>query len=253
MFCPHCGKEMAESQAFCQVCGGKIAQDQPIAAPGTRERTAWEERDRNGFFSGLFSTLKGSLFSPTVFFRTMNVNGGLGDPLLYAMIVGVVGMMVSYVWQILFQDAFLGYLPPDVQAAGGMNVFSGIGIAFVALFLPFLVIISTFLWAGIWHLLLLMVRGANNGFEATFRTAAYSYGSYIFMAIPFCGGLIAFIWNIIVAIIGLKEAHGTGGGKAAFAVLFPMILCCGAVVLIVLLLLGTVAASLGTMKPNPWN
>jgi hypothetical protein len=53
-------------------------------------------------------------------------------------------------------------------------------------------------------------------------------------------------------VIGLRDAHGTSGGKAAFVVLFPLIMCCAFVVLFSLLVLGTVAASFGTMPQQPW-
>jgi hypothetical protein len=251
MFCPHCGKEVNEGQAFCHSCGGRIAAPETPAVAG-REKTPWEDRDRRGVFGGLFDTLRGALFSPSEFFRKMNVTGGIADPLLYAMIVGVVSIMVLYVWQILFQNTFQGYLPSDVKGAGGLDFFSGIGLAFVALFMPFFVILGLFLWSGILHVLLMMVRGANNGFEATFRAIAYGYSAYVFMMLPFCGGLIGTIWTLVLAIIGLKEAHGTSGGKASFAVLFPMILCCAVAFLVVVLVLGTVAASFGTMKTMPW-
>jgi hypothetical protein len=255
MFCAQCGKEVAEGHAFCPACGSRISGLDAAGAPapvGGRSRTAWEDRERTGSISALLATLKGSLFSPSDFFRSMNVTGGLSDPLLYAMIVGVVGIMVSYVWQVLFQASFLGYLPSEMQGTMGIGSLGNIGLAFVALFIPFFVICSLFLWAGMLHLLLLMVRGANNGFEATFRAVAYSYSTYLFMTVPFCGGLIASIWSLIIAIIGLKEAHGTTGGKASFAVLFPLILCCALVFLVALLVFGTVAASFGTVKPSPW-
>jgi hypothetical protein len=255
MFCSQCGKEVTEGQIFCPSCGNRVAADAGggfLGITAARSRTAWEDRERNGIFNGLLTTLKETLFSPTEFFRRMNVTGGISDPLLYAMIVGVVGIMVSYVWQVLFQDAFLGYLPSDMKGIAGIGSLGSIGLAFFALFLPFFVICSLFLWSGMLHVLLLMVRGANNGFEATFRAVAYSYSTYLFMTIPFCGWLIASIWSMVISIIGLKEAHGTTGGKASFAVLFPLILCCVLAALFVMLVLGTVAASFGTMKPSPW-
>lgn len=251
MFCPYCSNEVNDGQLFCHVCGKRISPAPEAGVPG-RARTPWEDRQQLGFFNGLAATLRESLFSPGDFFRRMHVTGGIADPLLYAMIVGVVGIMVLYVWQIIFQDAFHGYLPSDMQGAGAIDMFSGMGIAFLAIFMPFLIILSLFLWSGTLHLLLMMVRGANNGFEATFRAVAYSYGAYLLMAIPFCGGLIATVWNLVIVIIGLKEAHGTSGGKTSFAVLFPLILCCAAVVLIALLVLGAAAASFGTLKPAPW-
>jgi len=251
MFCPQCGKEISDGQVFCQFCGSRTAAATEQGATG-RMKTPWEDRERQGFFSGLASTVKASLFSPAEFFRTMNITGGLSDPLLYAMLTSVTGIMVFYLWQILFQQALHNYLPSGGTMTSGIPALPGAGLAVVGLFMPFLIIVGVFLWSGFLHLVLLMVRGAAGGFEATFRAVAYSYGAYLFMAIPFCGGLIASVWSIIVVIIGLKEAHGTSGGKAAFAVLFPLILCCVAVALLMVVIFGTLAASFGSLQTAPW-
>ena len=249
MFCPHCGKAISESQAFCQFCGGATAV-QAAVIPGTgRSKTAWEDERTQWTFGGLLETLKGSLFNPSEFFRTMNVTGGLTGPMLYAMIVGMAGIMMFYFWQIALRDTYPASLSSSLQ---GANMFSGVGMGVMAVVTPFAIIAGLFLGSGMLHLLLLMVRGSKNGFEATFRVVAYAYGSNIFMAVPFCGGFIAALWNIVVVIIGLKEAHGTSGGKAAFAVLFPVLLCCAIAVLFSILVLGTMAASFGTMPQQPW-
>lgn len=249
MFCPHCGKEISENQAFCQFCGGATAV-QAAVIPGTgRSKTAWEDERTQWTFGGLLATLKGSLFKPSEFFRTMNVTGGLTGPMLYAMIVGMAGIMMLYFWQIALRDTYPAGLSSSLQ---GAHMFSGVGMGVMAVVTPFAIIAGLFLGSGMLHLLLLMVRGSKNGFEATFRVVAYAYGSNIFMAVPFCGGFLAALWNIVVVIIGLKEAHGTSGGKAAFAVLFPLILCCAGVVLFTMLVLGTMAASFGTMPHQPW-
>lgn len=248
MFCPHCGKEISEGQAFCQFCGGAAAV--PAAPSGTgRSKTAWEDERTQWTFGGLLATLKGSLFAPAEFYRTMNVTGGLTGPMLYAMIVGMTGIMLFYFWQIALRDAY----PPGLSSSlQGTNLFTGLGMGVMAVVTPFAIIAGLFLGSGMLHLFLLMVRGSRNGFEATFRVMAYAYGSNIFMAVPFCGSFIAALWNIVVVIIGLREAHGTSGGKAAFAVLFPVLLCCAFAVLFTILVLGTVAASFGTMPHQPW-
>ena len=67
----------------------------------------------------------------------------------------------------------------------------------------------------------MMVKGAKPGFEATFRVVAYGYSANIFMVIPFCGGILPLVWAVVLSIIGLREAHETTGGKAAFAVFLP--------------------------------
>jgi len=50
--------------------------------------------------------------------------------------------------------------------------------------------------------------------------------------IPFCGGMIAGVWNIVLEIIGLARAHETDTGKAVLAVLLPIIVCCGGAILL---------------------
>jgi hypothetical protein len=50
--------------------------------------------------------------------------------------------------------------------------------------------------------------------------------------IPFCGGWIAMVWNIVVEIIGLARSHEIDTGKAALAVLLPIMVCCGGLILL---------------------
>ena len=258
MFCPHCGKEVADDQSFCQHCGARLAKpDAPAeaaalesaepAAAGGRGTTPWEDREARGFFGGLFATLKESLFHPTQFFRSMTVTGGLTDPLLYALIIGMVGIMFSYFWQIALKSAVQNMMAPGMEAAAGQYVFRGIGMAFLAFLTPFFIIIGLFVTAGMLHLFLMLVRGARAGFEATFRVVAYAYSANIFLVLPFCGGVIYGVWALVLMIVGFREAHETTGGKAALAVFLPLIVCCGLVFVLVALFLGAAAMSLGTM------
>ena len=248
MFCQHCGKEIVEGQAFCQFCGGKIAVA-PVPDSG-RRTTAWEEEGSQWTFGALTATLKESLVRPSEFFRKMNVTGGLSNPLLYALITGMIGWMAYYFWEIMFHDTFGDFLPS--KARSGLDVFAGTGFAVKAILTPFMLIAGLFIWAGVLHLLLLLVRGAKNGFEATFRVVSYINGASVFLIMPLCGGILCAIWTLVLAVIGLRDAHGTSGGKATFVVLFPLVLCCAFIALFSLLVLGTVAASFGTMAEQPW-
>ena len=250
MFCPHCGKEVADDQIFCHHCGGRMrAEDassvlETVENASGRERTAWEEREARGFFRGLFSTANDALFRPSEFFRKMAVTGGLTDPLLYALILGMVGVMFSYLWQIVTRGSMPGMIP-GMQTGTGPDMFHGVGLALLAFFSPFFIIMGMFVSAGILHLCLMIVKGTRSGFEGTFRVVAYGYSAYIFMIIPFCGGILTAVWAIVLSIIGLREAHETSGGKAAFAVFLPLIVCCGAVLFVLALILGAAAGSLG--------
>ncbi len=252
MFCPHCGKEVADDQIFCQHCGARLSEEAAVApatetAPlgGGRSKTPWEDREARGFFSGLFKTLNASLFRPSGFFKEMAVTGGLTDPLLFALIIGMVGLMFSYFWQISLRSAMQDMVPA-MQAAAGQHMFQGVGMAILAFLSPFLIILGLFISSGILHLFLMMVKGARHGFEATFRVVAYGYSANIFLVIPFCGSLLAVVWAIVLYIIGLKEAHETTGGKAAFAVFLPAIVCCGSI-LFLSIFMGLAAVSLGSL------
>jgi hypothetical protein len=177
----------------------------------------------------------------------MPVTGGLTDPLLYALIIGMAGLMFSYFWQILLQGTMQDVMMPGMKTVAGPQVLRGIGMAALAFFSPFLIILGLFISSGVLHLFLLLVKGARAGFEATFRVAAYGYSANIFLVLPLCGGLIAAVWAIVLTIIGLREAHETTGGKAAFAVFLPVVVCCGLILVAVALFMGAAAASLGTM------
>ena len=68
-------------------------------------------------------------------------------------------------------------------------------------------------------------------YEATLRIIAYSEGPSFFAIVPFIGGLIATIWKLVLAIIGLREVHNLSTGQAILTVFMPLILscfcCCG--------------------------
>ncbi len=255
MFCPHCGEAVSEGQLFCQHCGAQLGQEQsqtqnvtePAPTSSGREKTPWEDREAKGFFGGLFRTMSEALFHPSDFYRRMATTGGLTDPLLFALIVGMTGIMFSYFWQILMRHAMHDMMIPGMQAAVGQQIFQGVALALLAFFTPFLIVVGLFLSSGILHLFLMMVKGAKGGYEATFRVVAYGYSANIFLIIPFCGGLLAVVWAIVLYIIGLKEAHETTGGKAAFAVFFPVIVCCGLIAILAAVIMGVAALSFSSM------
>lgn len=250
MFCPHCGTEIGEGYAFCPNCGIKLEQPGVIpSSGGERQKTPWEDRETQGFFGGLFRTVRQVLFQPAQFFRTMLLTGGLSDPLLFALIVGMAGLMFSYTWQLLLEESFVGFFPTEFRAAR-YQVFEGPNIALLAISSPIMLILTLFVAAGALHLLLMMVKGARAGFEATFRTVSYCFSPFLFQTIPFCGGMIGSVWMLVLLVIGLKEAHDTTGGKAAFAVLSPLFLCCGAVLFLSLLFMGALASSFGIMQQH---
>jgi hypothetical protein len=179
-------------------------------------------------------TTKQVLTTPTLFFRNMAVTGGIGGPLLYAVIVGYLGLLATAIYDAILRGVLgnpFGYFRGgDELERLFTSVHWGANLAVQVLLGPIFVVIGLFVFAGITHLMLLLVGGAKSGFEATLRAGAYSEAAMLLGVVPVCGSLLSAVVFIVIAIIGLGEAHGIGKGKAALAVLLPFLLlccCCG--------------------------
>jgi hypothetical protein len=210
--CVKCGRDVApEHQGEqCPSCG----------APLSEAVLHWENRLDRGALAALLATVRDSLFRPTRLFRVLKPIGPYSWALLYALIVGTVGNLLGLVWHMS-----LGRFTEELPMLAGM----GIAGTWVILATPVFVTVGVVVGSAIIHLCLLLVGGAGEGYAATFRAVAYSQAGQLWSMIPFCGGLIAFPWTLVLQVIALRELHRTSTGKAAAAVLIPIVLCCGAV------------------------
>ncbi len=203
----------------------------PTSAPvAARGGLPWEHRQERGFFNAFIETLTMVLTRPAEAFTVMRRNGGLGEPLIYALIGGCIGGIVSFLFSLGFQS--LGLFADRHHNGLGAMVGVGIGSAMIIL-LPVFIVIGLFIGSAIVHLCLMIVGGANQSFETTFRVLAFSHGSTgPLQIIPLCGGLISGVWAIVCTCIGLARAHETDTGRAVLAVFLPLIVCCGGGLLI---------------------
>ena len=227
--------------------GGTAASAVPPVQPGagptltsvaTRTGLPWEHRQQRGFVSAFIETLSMVLTRPAEAFTVMKREGGLGGPLIYALIGGSVGGIVAFLFSLCFQS--LG-LFKDQQ--NGLAAMAGMGIGSVAIIilLPLFIVIGLFIGSGIVHLCLMIVGGANQPFETTFRVLAFSQGSTgPLQIVPVCGGLISGVWALVCTCIGLARAHETDTGRAIVAVFLPVVVCCGGI--LALLMFGIFGA-----------
>ncbi len=188
----------------------------PYRPEGEEEYCPWEDMEKLGFFQAMLATLSEVLFSPTKFYRRMPTRRGLTNPLIFALILGVLGGVLGLAWQQIFMLR-LGQSPEIATTR-----LVGITVA-----LPVIVLVSLYLGSAIGHLCLMVVGGNRRGFEATFRVIAYSWSTQVFALIPFVGSLIIPIYDLIIVIIGLRESHGIGTGRAALAIFLPIIVIFG--------------------------
>ena len=185
-------------------------------------------RSRAIVFDALFETVKLFATSPGEAYRRMPVTGGIGRPLFYAIAVGWVSIAVAVFWNVLLQGMWLPFME-SVEDLAGMGALYGLTIGWglmMVVLAPLFVVIGVFIAAAVLHLMLLIVGGASNGFEATVRVVCYSQTAQLAGIIPFCGGIIALIWTVVLYVTGFSTAHRTTQGKALVAVLLPVVLCC---------------------------
>jgi hypothetical protein len=204
----------------------------PAPTPGG---IPWDNRDRLGLSTALIETLKLVLFDPVRFYRAMPTSGGLPGPLAFGLLVAYFGLAVSATYQFVFQSIG-GRMIADLGSRGEFGrlshvIGSGVGLVGTLILGPVLLLIALFLGSGITHLCLMLLGGAKRDYEATFRVACFAQAPSIFAVVPFCGGPIHVVYQIVLSIIGISEAHQVSRMTAAAAVLLPIVLvccCCGA-------------------------
>jgi hypothetical protein len=200
----------------------------------------------------LVETTQKVLTGPSAFFASMPVTGGIGGPLLYAIVVGSLGVIVAAI----YREVFSAQMPSPLVGMGAesalarvMPVFTGgVSLLLEVVFAPLLVTVGLFLVSAVVHLVLSLVGGARQGFEATFRVMCYSEAAAVINVIPFCGSPLAAIYFMVLAVIGLAAAHGIGTGKAAVAVVLPIVLLCCCCATGAIMMISGLAAFLSQVK-----
>ncbi len=182
-----------------------------------------------GFIGAFLKTAREALFSPTRFFKKVATGEGYWTPLVYGIITGIIGRFADFFWVWLVVSPFL---PPPIR--NFLAISYTFALIIIIFSMPLWVAFSIFLWSGVTHLCLMIVRGSKKGFEVTFRAISYSYSARLFHIVPFIGSTIGFVYRIVLAIIGVREAHGITTGRALIAVLLPLIVVVGIVIAILL-------------------
>jgi phage FluMu protein Com len=215
-----------------------------VANYGPRSGLPWEVKRQS--FGSWWETMMMIVSTPSLAFTRMRQYGGLGSPIMFA--IWGLGMPVALLMCLLIPFAILIAVGAGNEGGAGMGLGIGVGMIFgFAVALIFYVFVAATLGAliaaAIYHVCLLMVGGARQGFETTFRVVSFVQGGIapvgvLLGLIPYLGGLLHLIWMIVLLIIGLAKAHEIPTGKAALAVLLPfgvmMLLCMGLVALSIL-------------------
>jgi hypothetical protein len=192
----------------------------------------WERRADLGALNGFIESLKLFVTGPTEAFAQTIKRGDYGSPLLFAIIVGWIGLAIGQIWETLMGASILSVLPAEIRNQVPFALGSAGSFLFNVIFAPVFIIIGIFIWSAILHLCLIIVNGLRQsqaGFEGSFRIVAYSTVAQLANLVPILGDIICLVWTLVLAVIGAKEIHRTEQGKAVLAVLIPVVLCCACI------------------------
>ncbi len=248
-FCPNCGQQMdvpeptqASGGGWGQAPGagpagaGRFTGEPPPGGgpiPGLPELTPWERRKDLGLVPGFIETWKRSVFSPQLFFPTVRPDVPWSEALYYAWIIHGITVLLGlpFIGLGLFRPGLPSNFGGDTaQMENAMRAMSGgVGVAWAlgTLLLYPLVVLAV---AGLIHLSAMLFGAAKNGYGATVRALCYAQGPNLFGIIP-CVGFLAWIYSVVLDILGISSLQETSSGKAAGIVLLPIVFffcCCGA-------------------------
>lgn len=198
---------------------------------------SWERRSELGVPSAFLKSLGEILKSPDATFSNLSPAGGFGGPLLFLLIPSAISgiLNAAVACAVLGSGAESATIPVWVKSLGmagaaGYFLFSGLIMSLV----------TAFLYPAISQLFLMLYKGANAGYETTFRAFAYSSGAVAALCIPLNAlmlvpviGMAAIvlifpigIYAIVLNCIAVARAQKTDTWRAVMAVLTPILLCC---------------------------
>jgi hypothetical protein len=184
-------------------------------------------------FDDLISEMKGFLLSPSETFKKTS-GKSLGAAYQYYVVLLVIftvlfGIVAVSMGLAAFTSMIdkMGAVPiVGVVAAGAVANFSSfviaLGVFFVYLVFLFY-LLGIFVQGLIMHAFVLLM-GGEKGSRQTIKTTMYASTPFLLLGwIPIVS-TIAYIWSLVLLVIGLKENHEMELGKAVLVVLIPIVL-----------------------------
>ena len=239
--CTNCGfDQIPDGGLHCPQCGTAIGQ--PIPAPAEAPPAGeipWKDRARLGFVQAFIENIKAMVTNPMGFFEKIRKDDDWASPLLWICIIAWISGFFSFLWSTLISMPMIPFMHRfGGMEGGGVSPFMIGGVArffLMFIFAPLIYIVGAFILAALVHVAALVFGDGEKGFEVTFKAVAYSLTGSLLNIIPFCGGMLSGIVNLVFLIIGMKQGHRTEWWKAAMSVLIWVVLffiCCGIAALV---------------------
>lgn len=250
--CPSCSADVLvpDPDAPAQVAYAPPQMTAPPPLPAVAsdvddDATPWERRDELGFWRALGHTLQGALFDPQRFFARIGyqrTDGALSFFLLTTVLPALIGNLLTIATgdpsgQIdQMQDLYRQLGQPEMaQSLEEVKhlvswQFSPAGLALMLVGMPLGWLLSLYVFAGLTHVMLMLMRQDDGGWAGTYKAYAYGFSPMVLGVLPGCGMLLGLTWSVALQIMALAKAHRTTAGKATAAVvgfhaLFACLVC----------------------------
>jgi len=188
----------------------------------------WDYRSQNGYLASFIQTVRMVLTQPSEAFARMRVDGSLFSPLVYCVIGGWLGMVVTGIYAVItartqpmpgdLTPLQARFYPTPAMAMTALQIFIFLG--------PVIAMAIALISSFIAHLFLMLAGGANKPFHVTLRVFAFSYGSTeLLKLLPACGSPLAMVWLMVCCVVGLAVAHQTTTRRSVAAMLLFVLAC----------------------------
>jgi ribosomal protein S27AE len=240
--CPQCGNDFqaeSEGRYHCPTCDNTIAIHLHVHG-----KIPWETWREKGRLRAFFETWKQVMINPVAFFKRVPKHGNFVIPMYYGVICQSVAIILMWSYQTGFQSiptivdysaAFGGYWPVTANFSWPALLIFLMALVLVA---PVFAIIGIAVTSFLYHVSLKIFGGAKHGFEATFRAVCYSSSAQMISILPIVGTVLAGIWTLVLCVIGIRHLQETTYPRAVIAVILPVLVCCGFIILIVAAVFG---------------
>ncbi len=204
------------------------------------------------YFSDLFRII----LKPSLFFRNMPVQGGMGQPLVFALVTHWLGEAVGFLWRTLLGETtrswhpfFHPFLQKWTQFSGdlggidnpgrGTQLFqlkdrlfewwAGAGpvIADPFFTLASILMISFLLFVGVRIFISPKATPDPFSYETALRVICFAMSPSILAALPFVGNFVASGYTLAVTVIGVREVYRISTRRALVIALFPKLIIPG--------------------------
>ncbi len=195
-----------------------------------------------GPIGGYLAKVKSILFAPQEFFSGLPIQESLGSVLAFALITHWIGSALAFLIgmgvgvdkaaeklvALLTQGnaAAMQQLRDNADLSRWMTWFQGVGSIVLDPFFVLISILFSTVILFIFSKILIAETDENSqprllSFENCMRIVSYAMTAQLFRVIPFVGGVIAWVYGIVLTIVGVSALFRVTSGRATAVVLLP--------------------------------